>query len=822
MSRFIRKRVQTRLVLTIFFLTCMVLVPVIQTSSQIAAQAAHPRLFFLSGDIPTLRTQAASTHQDIWIAIRDYVAGELGVPAPVTAPGVTEQGYVEYGNRLIPMAFACVISERTDLCDLARDYLVAYAGWTEWDESGQRGRGHAHMLMGSAIAFDWLNDYLTPTERDTVRDSLAYWANALYAASVAGHYDSAWHNWWPKSYMQNYYWIIYGALGMAGLSLQGETLPPTLSANVWVQHAHDKFVLGGYLLENIADGSWHESISYQNAVVTMMLPFMTNLRRLTGEDILPHTYLQNYANWRLYNHLPGTTFYLLSYGDMNWSYANTFRPQNVLRFVAAEYNNGYAEWLAQQLIATDGRLVEMYSAPWYTFEFLYYDPAVTPLPPDSLPRYAEFADSESVIWRTGWADDDLIFGLKSGAYGGRFAYETFVQGLFPWESPCAITGCSLNAGHDHDDTNGFYLYGSGNWLAPETVGVLLYETSHHNTLLIDGSGQYRPPDPDAGNDPATFINRDGFLEATVHTPGMDYVASDATRRYAVPDLTDYTRHVVFVRPTYFVILDHLAAAAPHRYEFTVHFSGAVSLDGDWIRGEAGGGLVLGVGIVAPQAFQVMTGDDGQPYARDYAVTPEANSRLVHVLFPTYDAQWDARPDASILADSGTAAVVRVAMTDGSVDDTLIYYAGDPAPSKAGPYRFDGRIAIVSTTAVGTLQKVIFSGGTRLESTERDAVLAANLFPDGSYEILYQDTLLAILGDVRSGARFYAPGVEQVTVNHLPVSFWREGAYIVIGESETADDGLADDTEPPDPEVSESSLPTTLPFTGYPPGDAVHD
>ena len=32
----------------------------------------HPRLFFGPGDIPTLQAKAATTHQEIWIPIRDY------------------------------------------------------------------------------------------------------------------------------------------------------------------------------------------------------------------------------------------------------------------------------------------------------------------------------------------------------------------------------------------------------------------------------------------------------------------------------------------------------------------------------------------------------------------------------------------------------------------------------------------------------------------------------------------------------------------------------------------------------------------------------
>ena len=39
------------------------------------------------------------------------------------------------------------------------------------------------MLMGNAIAYDWLYSVLTPDERLLVGTSLAHWANAMLEAS---------------------------------------------------------------------------------------------------------------------------------------------------------------------------------------------------------------------------------------------------------------------------------------------------------------------------------------------------------------------------------------------------------------------------------------------------------------------------------------------------------------------------------------------------------------------------------------------------------------------------------------------------------------
>lgn len=442
--------------------------PTVALVSAQAVEDVHPRLFFGLDDIQNMQAQIATTHQEIWTPIREYVDSQLGTSPPSSAPPDGDLNtYRNYGNQVIPFAFACIITEDAGHCDLARNYLLTYAAWEQWDEDNRRDLGHAHMLLGNAIAYDWLYNVLTPIERQTVRESLASWTQKMHEASSAGFYVDEWGNWWPKSYLQNHFWITHSALGMAGLALLGEDD----RARTWIDQASGRLSRGQYMLNGIGDGSWHEGIPYQNYGLTMSLPFLVNLRRIQGTEILPHVYLRNYPYWRIYNHIPGSTQFILAYGDFEWSWGNVNSPSNLLRFTASEYGDGYAEWMTQQLIAADGRHASVWTTPWYVFEFLYYDPTVNPQSPVGLDKARVFPDLEGVIWRTGWDQDDLIFGLKTGAYGGRFAFDTFTKEIYPWNPPCSDTGCQLNIGHDHDDSNTFYVHRAGRWLAPESEGA---------------------------------------------------------------------------------------------------------------------------------------------------------------------------------------------------------------------------------------------------------------------------------------------------------------------------------------------------------------
>jgi hypothetical protein len=689
-----------------------------------AAELKHPRIFFDAGQIPALQAQASSTHAEIWTAIKTHVDRQFGVQPSINFLSRNDGTiYRDYGDQQIGLAFACVMTQADNYCNLAKQYLFTFVEWDQWGENNERSLGHAHMLMGNAIAYDWLYDRLTPEERQAVRTSLAAWTQKLYEASAEPSMVGEWNNWWRKAYVQNHYHIIHGALGIAGLVLMGEDD----RAPLWVTYAAERMVPALYILQHIGDGSWHEGMGYQGYMLTMALPFLVNLRNLAGadSDLIPHDYLQRYPTWRVYNHLPGTDQFILPYGDVDFRFLGS-ETQNILRFIASEYNDGLAEWMAQQIISAGGRRQSGRATAWYVFEFFYYDPSVPVQPPGNLPGARVFDDLEGVIWRTGWTENDLVFGLKTGPYGGRFVFDTFTQEAPPWDVPCTRTRCKLNHGHNHDDSNTFSLWW-GDWLAPEVAQPGESATEFHNTLLIDGRGQDRP-DGDDNIDPQVFVGGDAFLEATADTANFDYVAADATRRYrSVQGLQDLTRYVVFIRPDYLVMLDRVAADSPHQVDWISHFNGRVAVSGNWVQANTAGGRTLGVGVAAPQRFEATTGDNGLPFVRIAPADDVANVRFINVLYPTLTATWATRPAITVLADSEQAAVIRIQWNDnsGRTDDVLFHY-GDSGTVTAGPYETDAQVAAVVRGPEGQVQRLFVYGGTFLKDLEANQVLASEL------------------------------------------------------------------------------------------------
>jgi hypothetical protein len=413
---------------------------------------------------------------------------------------------------------------------------------------------------------------------------------------------------------------------------------------------------------------------------------------------------------------------------------------------------------------------------------LYYNPTIVGQAPLDLIGSRIFPDLEGVIWRTGWTNDDLVFGLKAGGYGGDFAFQSFTQGLYPWEIPCEITGCQFNYGHDHDDTNSIYLYRAGQWLIPENVGAGGQATANHNTLLIDGQGQYRPPDSRFGRYPEDLVGSTGFLEATVSTLHFNYLAADATQRYRqIGDIEDYTRFVLFVRPDYYVMLDSLSAEQEHQYEGIVHFGDAVEVEGNWLCGTGGFGQVVGIAILSPTDFEISTGQDEYPYVRIQPAQPAADTQFLTVLYPTDLTNWDERPSLRVLGEADNVTAIRVQINNRS-DDVLMSYSYETASTSVGPYEFDGRVVVVARGSDNVLERLFVYGATFLaEQDTNRRLLVQSLNSQAAIEVVYDDETMTIFGQVSAGTTLYAPEVNEVIVNGILWHFSRSGNYITLGE-----------------------------------------
>ncbi|MCB9458854.1 MAG: SH3 domain-containing protein [Anaerolineaceae bacterium] len=816
----------------------------------------HPRLFFTRDELPAIRDNALSTHQEIWLSIRAYADQLIASPLPSSPPsGADLNFYRGAGNDIIALAFACAIEDYDPYCAPAVSRLMTMIGWSSWSsDPDERGLELAHMLMGASLAYDWTYLHMTPQQQQQVFNRLIQEGERLFNAAVTIENVSGWSNWWQQSYMQNHYYIMHGALGIAAMALDGDVPATTctvtnrrnsgvnlrhgpdttttierqmvpgetaevigrdkggdgfqwwllddeawvradvvaasgcnaLVSNVgyWLGLLFDRFTLSRQLLNSISDGSWHESIPYQNYFMTFMLPVLTNYRDLVGYDLMPNSYLQAFADWRVYTMLADGRF-ILPYGDFDWDWMNGYAPQALLRFVASEYDNPFAQWAANRLVTRFNRIVG--DNPWYVFEMLYYDPSVPMEGPHSHSLNYVAPDAESVVWRTGWDYESLTFGFKAGAYGGRYAFDSFIEGYYPpWQAPCSETGCQLNIEHDHQDAGTFYIFDNGHFLTTETVYWGGSDTSLHNTLLIDGQGQYAPPENRFGAYPEDFVGSDAPLLHVASRGPLNFLVTDLAGRYQnISGLLRLQRQVVFVQQGYFIMVDDMISTTPHQLSAIVHFVDEAVPDEGWLRGETGG-LVLGVGTLAPQSPVIDTGNDGQPFGR-ISTASTTSTRLINVILPTDTAGWPNRPTLELLHDDTTAQVVRVThnmdsdiAATGTVDDVFFAY-NSPDMLTAGPYRSNANVALVRRDVVGTVLTVVVDQGTQLWDSVNQQMLIGNLSGQGMVSVTRNGTQVSANG-VANGAFMYAPGATSLRVDGASHSSLTCGDYLIVGNS----------------------------------------
>jgi hypothetical protein len=218
--------------------------------------AAHPSIFFSSGDIPAIRTKATTSHSAIMQPILSLASSLLPLPVP-TAPVGADYTNLSLDSRDITvLAFAFVATGDSRYLTLGRQCLVSFASWPYWGADaklGDRDLSLGYMLWACAMAYDWLYDSLSTSDRATVRAALVKHAQEMFEAAM-GPYNAAWGNWWPQSFGQNHWDNNNTALGMAALALDGESD----SSATWLNKAVTEMRKDSLDLANIGDGTWHE------------------------------------------------------------------------------------------------------------------------------------------------------------------------------------------------------------------------------------------------------------------------------------------------------------------------------------------------------------------------------------------------------------------------------------------------------------------------------------------------------------------------------------------------------------------------------------
>jgi hypothetical protein len=511
-------------------------------------RGVHPRMYLTSERIAELRQAIKSTHAAAWQKVRDQAdqAARRGPPSYRLDDGYSGDEQLwqrDVGNTLPLLAMAYSLTGEERYLTSVRHWAAASCGYKTWGLGRIDGMDLAtgHQLFGLSLVYDWCYADLDDATRRQIRETLVRRTSVMFEAAATRR------AWWHQSYLQNHLWVDVCGMAAAGLALFDEVD----DGLCWIGLPVDKFRRSAAAFG--PDGASHEGVGYWEYGVEYLLKFMDLARVNLDVNLYDHLWWRNTATYAQYLSLPRRSWTrgncIIDLADCprgHW-----YGPDYLLRGLARQFQDGYAQWLADQVDQAD---VAAPAASW--LNLIWLDASLSPKSPDSRPTLHHFDDMGIVSARTNWAGDESLLVFKCGPFIGHEAVGEFVY--------------DPGGGHVHPDANHFVLFGGGQWLIRDD-GYHPKWTGQHNSLLIDGRGQ-------VGEGREWFDGSQALKQPvqpkvlrTVSTPDIDQIAGDAAGAYPqVLGLKRFVRHLLFVKPDVLIVVDDISVNRESPLELRFH------------------------------------------------------------------------------------------------------------------------------------------------------------------------------------------------------------------------------------------------------------
>ena len=513
-------------------------------------QGVHPRLYLTDERVQELKAELkrepyASLFQQLR-GVADRLASD-GPPAyrkDDRWSGEEQLYQREVGSAIPNLALVYVLTGERKYLAAAQAWMRASAGYPTWGLGEIDGMDLAagHQLYGLALGYDWLYQDLDADARAAVRACLRQRGERMYQALLNKRV------WWHNAYLQNHQWVDMTGLAAAGLSLFGEVE----GVDGWVLLPLEKLEITMASLG--PDGASHEGVPYWSYGLEYLLKLMDLTRSLLDRDLFANNpWFQHTASFRLYSMLPQQSWTqqsdLMTFADGPRS--DWYGPDYMLRKLAAEYRDGHAQWLANALRGAD-----LCNDAAAFLNLLWADPSVPAQPPTDLPTFEHFDDLDLVFMRSSWDGDEALMAFKCGPHIGHHALAKYSY--------------DPGGGHVHPDAGSFQLFAHGDWLIVDD-GYTFKTTAFQNTALVNGVGQEGEGEAWFQGDQLCAEKRGARILRADHAQDHDYIIGDVTAAYKrEAGLKKFLRHVFYLRPDCWVIVDELEAVSPSTFELYFH------------------------------------------------------------------------------------------------------------------------------------------------------------------------------------------------------------------------------------------------------------
>lgn len=489
----------------------------------------HPRLYFTTESIAELKEKIGAEPWARMFARIRRLADEGAMPNPALV-------YLLTGER--------------KYLDAARASMLDIITGTKWPDDVRIGEpAFRDQLFNTALTYDWLYHDLDDEALRLARECLDRNGRMNYEA-LAKHqlYQSG-------IYTCNTATACLVNLAAAGFAIYGDVA----DVGPWLRFVFEK----ARLMTNALgpDGASQEGICYGGFYTECYIKTLDLVHKLLGWDFFKNNeYLRNVPYFYVYSMLPRHHItpqsVHLCFGDgirCNWH-----GPDAFLRKLAATYHDPYAQWAAEVQDTT--------GATRHTAAFLnlaWASPAVPPKDPTGLPTLHHFQDKDIVFMRSGWDGNEAVFGFKCGPHSGHHALKHYQH--------------CIGGGHMAPDAGSFLLFAHGDWLISDGWYARKF-TEYRNTVLVNGVGQTGAT-KGMGTDwfECTELRREKRAPSIVRAESgeeYDYVIGNVAPAYEhEAGLNKFLRHVLYVKPYCWVIVDELETEQPATFDLFFHAFG---------------------------------------------------------------------------------------------------------------------------------------------------------------------------------------------------------------------------------------------------------
>jgi len=312
-------------------------------------QDAHPRLLAGAKEFDQLRTMVKE--DPAMAALLDRYVTRYQSEIVQKVPREEQVGEIKRldGNRLAMLSMLYRATGDKRYVQTASEYIDRIVDYRIWDGDRPYWTNNdlvtGHLLLGLALAYDWMYDELAPELKQRMCEVVRFRAGDLTRLMVSKRWT------WSGRVMNNHGCVVSTGLMAAAVAFGGD-VP---EAGVWAAAAHNWMKV--YLANQPADGGDYEGIGYTQYALGAVLIYADLARSEFGDDCYRDTpWLQKVMDFRIQSSTPQKSWViqkmpgnsqrldhaLISFGDTRQR--DYFIPAGPARKLAAEYRRG--EYLA--------------------------------------------------------------------------------------------------------------------------------------------------------------------------------------------------------------------------------------------------------------------------------------------------------------------------------------------------------------------------------------------------------------------------------------------------------------------------------------------